>query len=572
MNKKHDILKPSGYDEVPDNYYTVVFADKKPIKTTGTTCDAFSARFDNLHVFVKQLKPEFRSNSKFRDAFRKEYEIGFPLNHPSLPRYIRYLNGDTIVIEFVDGKTLHDLIKADDPWLHEASNIETIVGQLLNVMDYLHRKNILHCDIKTDNIMITNETRNMVLIDFDKAFTSSQDLTPGTPLNYGTEKENLTKRQMDIRGVGNVIITLSRFVHSKNLKLRLSGLIAAIKDSDTTMPDLVELWKSSSGEMVKPQKEYRKKLYLLSSLSLLIIIGLLVVVWSKSDWEYSNSVSEVVGKEKEKQALTMPHEPELLIDNSSEIKEPSNLSALSKKNYNNDLISEKETKTNLEPIIQLSPEETQWELILKEELKPLDSLVNQIEKDLDENKITNPRKIGELMLRLNEETSALYKRLIRNHTPLYKLYKGRAHETWDEANKTRYMREMNERLNILMPRMLEYQSSLNYQPVSSVEQLPDTLRLRFEKEVEKSLSEFVNYLKKTVNEINTTGRPIYGKDYVLVKIDMHRFSCDGVFSDYYLKFPEIMDADFEKLASTSKPYKDMVSLRDSVRDILSPPQ
>lgn len=572
MNIKHDILQPSGYDEGPVNSSSEVFADKKPIKTTGTTCDAFSARFENLHVFVKQLKPEFLSNSKFREAFRKEYEIGFSLYHSSLPRYIRFLNGDTIVIEFVDGRTLHDLIKADDPWLNQDSNIETLVGQLLSVMDYLHLKNIMHCDIKADNIMITNETRNLKLIDFDKAFSASHDLTPGTPLNYGTKEEHLTKRQMDIRGVGNVISKLSRFAHSKNLKLRLSRLTAATKDSDITMPDLVKIWDSSSEERVKLQKQNRKKVYLLASLNLLILIALLVVIWSKSDLEYSSSGREVLDGENEEQSLPKPQEPELLTELHSEINESSGLSELSKKEKNNDLISEIETETNSETPIQPIPEEARWELIVKEELKPLDSLVNQIEKDLEENKITHPRKIADLIIQINDETSDFNQRIMRNHTPFHKLYNGGQQETLDKAYKTRSMGEMSERINLLLPRMLEYQSSMNYQPVSSVEQLPDTLRVKFEKQVEKDLSEFVNYLKKTVNEINTTGHPIYGKDYVLVKIDMHRFSCDGAFNDYYLKFPEIQDADFEKLASTSKPYKDMVSLRDSVRDILSPPR
>lgn len=242
MDAKHDILQPSGLEGDAFNEPARYLTDEKPIKTTGTTCDAFSARYESRHVFVKRLKPRHASNSRYRWAFQKEYELGISLRHPSILQYIKF-TGDTLITEFVDGKTLHKMIQDSDPRLHSNRNIEKWVGHLLDVMDYLHARNVIHCDIKTDNIMITNETRNLMLIDFDKAFSASQDLTPGTPLNYGTEEENLTKRQMDIRGIRNIIEKLSKYVDSGSLKESLGKVISAAGSPEMTMPELLEIWK-----------------------------------------------------------------------------------------------------------------------------------------------------------------------------------------------------------------------------------------------------------------------------------------------------------------------------------------
>ena len=263
----------SGYSENAVSNFSDYLMEEKPIKTTGTTCDTFSARFESRRVFVKQLKPEYSSNPVYRSAFQKEYELGVTLGHPSIPQYIKF-TGDSLIINFVDGKTLHQMIQSLDPRLHSDSNIEKWVGQLLNVIDYLHARNVIHCDIKTDNIMITNDTRNLMLIDFDKAFTTSQDLTPGTPLNFGSEDENLTKRQMDVRGVRNIIEKLLQYIDSHTLKERMGKLVAMAGSPEVTIPELLEIW-----DQPVPKQSVKRK-YFGWLIEWIIIVALFVIVWS----------------------------------------------------------------------------------------------------------------------------------------------------------------------------------------------------------------------------------------------------------------------------------------------------
>lgn len=55
---------------------------------TGSTCDTYLVRvYGKLH-FLKRLKAELAAQPRYVLAFRKEFETGFSLNHPALPRYV----------------------------------------------------------------------------------------------------------------------------------------------------------------------------------------------------------------------------------------------------------------------------------------------------------------------------------------------------------------------------------------------------------------------------------------------------------------------------------------------------
>ena len=69
-------------------------------------------RVQNFGQFVvlKALKPEYREDPVYEALLRKEFEIGYGLNHPSICRTVHYRNhpllGNCIEMEWVDGTTL----------------------------------------------------------------------------------------------------------------------------------------------------------------------------------------------------------------------------------------------------------------------------------------------------------------------------------------------------------------------------------------------------------------------------------------------------------------------------------
>ncbi|MCH5223264.1 MAG: protein kinase [Muribaculaceae bacterium] len=190
------------------NQEVIDFRSAVRLPDGGSTCDLFRTRWQRREVFVKRLKKEYRTNPLYLDALDKEFEIGVSLKHPSLPDY-REFHGDYILIDYIDGVTLGDMIKNQDPWLENEKNIIRMLRELVEVTDYLHRHNVTHCDIKPDNIMITANNKNLVLIDLDKCYTDSFNDTSGDPSKYGLSANQQGRISMDFHGIARVVEKLN---------------------------------------------------------------------------------------------------------------------------------------------------------------------------------------------------------------------------------------------------------------------------------------------------------------------------------------------------------------------------
>ena len=199
------------------------FTKAKRIKTSGSTCDAYELYYHHRHVFVKRLKEEFRLSPRHLTAFQKEYETGVSLTHPSLPVYTDS-GEDYMVMNFIDGRTLADMILKQDPWLSNVNNIRKMLNELIDVVDYLHQRDIRHCDIKADNILITNSTRKLMLIDLDKCHTDWFEDSAGSSFLYGVTKEKTGSIEVDFHGIAllvdRLIKSIPNFPKQKFTKFR----------------------------------------------------------------------------------------------------------------------------------------------------------------------------------------------------------------------------------------------------------------------------------------------------------------------------------------------------------------
>ncbi len=117
---------------------------------------------------LKTLKEEYAADSTYQQLIKKEFEIGILLNHPNVVRYIGFEQdspyGAGILMEYIDGKTLREYI--DEKNIHEKKNNNKICHELLNGLNYLHKLQLTHCDLKPQNIIITHNGLNVKIIDF----------------------------------------------------------------------------------------------------------------------------------------------------------------------------------------------------------------------------------------------------------------------------------------------------------------------------------------------------------------------------------------------------------------------
>src|SRR5258707_4255381 len=116
------------------------------------------------HVAVKVLRPEIASLLG-TERFLREIEIAAQLNHPHiLPLHDSGEAGGMLfyVMPFIEGASLRDRLAADG-----ALSVSEAVRLLHDVADglaYAHEHNVVHRDIKPDNVMIA--TRHAMITDF----------------------------------------------------------------------------------------------------------------------------------------------------------------------------------------------------------------------------------------------------------------------------------------------------------------------------------------------------------------------------------------------------------------------
>ncbi len=109
-------------------------------------------------VAVKILRPQYASDAEFVERFHREAKAAASLSHPNVVNIFdvgKEDNIDYIVMEYIPGDNLKDLIKRNAPMVVErALDITRQIGEALH---HAHQRNIIHRDIKPHNILVTPE-------------------------------------------------------------------------------------------------------------------------------------------------------------------------------------------------------------------------------------------------------------------------------------------------------------------------------------------------------------------------------------------------------------------------------
>ena len=102
------------------------------------------------------------------DDKRDIYKTLASINHPNIPRIINVeFDSDTVVTEeYIEGKSLRALM--DENTVFTKKQIINIAKQIVSAMEELHKFNIIHRDIKPDNIILDG-AGHIWLIDYDIA-------------------------------------------------------------------------------------------------------------------------------------------------------------------------------------------------------------------------------------------------------------------------------------------------------------------------------------------------------------------------------------------------------------------
>ncbi len=106
-------------------------------------------------VALKVLFPEYAADRSFVERFRREARAAANLNHPNIVSIYDWgEEGGTyfIVMEYVDGRTLRDVIRAEGPL--QPVRAAEIAADIAAALAFAHRNGVIHRDVKPGNVMI----------------------------------------------------------------------------------------------------------------------------------------------------------------------------------------------------------------------------------------------------------------------------------------------------------------------------------------------------------------------------------------------------------------------------------
>jgi serine/threonine protein kinase len=160
----------------------------------------YSARDKRLkrEIAVKVLPPELSFRADIRQRFLREAETAAQLNHPNIvPIYTVEERENLVyfVMSYIKGDNLGQRLQQHGPIA--PVEVRRILREVADALAYAHHRNVIHRDIKPDNIIIDEETGRAMVTDFGiaRALTDSGDsrltatgMAIGTPAYMSPEQ------------------------------------------------------------------------------------------------------------------------------------------------------------------------------------------------------------------------------------------------------------------------------------------------------------------------------------------------------------------------------------------------
>lgn len=197
-------------------------------------------------VAVKVLRAQFTDDEEFVTRFRREAQAAARLSHPNIVNIYdvgRDEDSYYIVMEYISGETLKDRIVREGPL-----PVETAVRVALEIaeaLEHAHQNNIVHCDIKPHNILMTRSGRVKVT-DFGiaRAVTSATMTQTGTiigSVHYFSPEQargGAVSAKSDIYSLGAVMYEMLTGVVPFTGETPISIAIKHIQDDPTPLREI----------------------------------------------------------------------------------------------------------------------------------------------------------------------------------------------------------------------------------------------------------------------------------------------------------------------------------------------
>ena len=273
------------------NISNLNYVEIEKLNTSSSFSIASKVRIHGKLHFLK--RPINISDTQQTSAFRKEFEVGFNLDHPGIVRYVAFDEKTySICTEWVDGVTLSQFIEKNPKYFLDSRNCIRFISQLLDALDYLHSHSVVHLDLKPQNIMITDINNSVKIIDLGLSLTDCFDNTSGFTRQYAAPEQinhNKIDGRTDIYAVGCIVKYIFNKIN-KNPDCRIRRFI-----KQCTSHDISKRPSSASNalHLLNTHHRYTPKV-ILFSLSLIFIVTLGFFFFNK--YESNRFINKTINK------------------------------------------------------------------------------------------------------------------------------------------------------------------------------------------------------------------------------------------------------------------------------------
>ena len=177
----------------------------------------FGRIFQAEHVYLGEkacLKQNTGSSREDVELLKHEAKLLWELDEyhsiPSIKDFFEIDKGSAVIVmKYIDGSTLEDIVKAKGP-IHP-EDVCWITERLLGALYYSHCRGVIHSDVKPQNVFVEPDKRDIKLIDF--GISSYKPISRTKPLGYSpmyAAPELKTNKppipETDIYGAGIVML------------------------------------------------------------------------------------------------------------------------------------------------------------------------------------------------------------------------------------------------------------------------------------------------------------------------------------------------------------------------------
>lgn len=137
-------------------------------------------------VALKILHEHLSLDPYFVERFEREVEVTRRIDSPYVAKTLGFGRREGrpfIVMEFVEGKSLRDLLRGQGPMSWETAS--PILRQIALGLDAAHKANVIHRDVKPSNVLLTPDG-TAKLVDFGIARAEDMTALTGTSTTMGT--------------------------------------------------------------------------------------------------------------------------------------------------------------------------------------------------------------------------------------------------------------------------------------------------------------------------------------------------------------------------------------------------